>query len=274
MSTLPAPPLAGARPGAIPRRTDERAGLAASIGLLLAFWWLATGLIVALQRSVPIATVSLLAVTMLAAAGAWMLRASRDDTGRGGARRAMLGGALLWGWVAATFYGGWIVGPGPTAPVAEGGPTLALALQALAAMAHHEAAALGVIALAWWATRGSPNRVGLQVLLVFWSLHQLARLNVFLGVVNPASRFLPESLLWLSDFFGPQSNSPLLFVSIVALALLAAVVAWRVRGARDPASAHGRALISALLALGALEHLLLATRWDSPFWDVFLRLRG
>jgi hypothetical protein len=33
-------------------------------------------------------------------------------------------------------------------------------------------------------------------------------------------------------------------------------------------------LVGVLVALAALEHALLATSWQLPLWDLFLRARG
>jgi putative photosynthetic complex assembly protein 2 len=254
--------------------TPPLEGVRTTIAMLVGFWWLATGLILAMQRTPVIENASLFVACVLGVYGAWLVRDARMATDAAGARRSMLGGALIWGWVAATFYGGWIVGPGPVAPVTGSAPSFTLALQALAAMSHHEVAGVGSILVAWALCRGAPNRVGLHVLVVFWALHQIARLNVFLGVVNPAERFLPEPLQWLREFFGPAQNSPLLFVSITLLAVLAVLAARAARRAPGSAAAHGLAIVALLLALGSFEHLLLAVPWDSPFWDIFLRLRA
>jgi putative photosynthetic complex assembly protein 2 len=264
----PTPPLAA--PGDPPA---ERVWLPA-LGLIVGFWWLATGLIVALQRDPVTRLTALAAATGLAVAGARMMWSNRHHASPAAGRRSLIGGALLWAWVSATFYAGLIVGPGIGAPPDAAGPSLALALQAIHATSYNEAASLACLALAWALTRGGVNRLGFHVLLVFWAMHQLARLNIFLGVVNPATHFLPERLAWLTTFYGPARNSPLLAVSVVLLGLVALVFLRRARGGAAPFQRHAAALLGILVALGALEHLLLGVSWNAPLWDAFLRLRG
>jgi putative photosynthetic complex assembly protein 2 len=242
--------------------------------LIVGFWWLATGAIVALQRDAVTRTAALIVLTALAAFGAYLIHSRRERTTPAAARESLLGGALLWAWVSASFYAGWIVGPGLQGPTTADGPSFRAALEALHSTWYNEVASVGCLVLAWVLTRGASNRMGLHVLVVFWGMHQLARVNLFLGVVNPATRFLPEPLLWLAEFFGPARNSPLLALSVIWLSFLAALLFRRARVAPDPFRRHAAALLGVLVALGALEHLLLGTSWDAPLWDAFLRARG
>jgi putative photosynthetic complex assembly protein 2 len=268
--------VAGAAPPEPSRKASpprDRVMLSAA-AVVIGFWWVATGLIVALQRDPLTRFAAAVAATALAVAGAWLIWSQRDLRTPAAARRSMIGGALLWAWVSTAFYGGWIVGPGITGPPAAEGPSLGLALEAVLAMSHNEVASVACLFLAWALTRGAPNRLGLHILVVFWAMHQLARLNIFLGVVNPATHFLPERLAWLTEFYGPARNSPLLALSVIALSGVAAWYFHRAIRGSEPFVRYAGALLGTLVALGALEHLLLGTAWDAPLWDAFLRLRG
>lgn len=241
------------------------------------FWWLATGLVVAIQRDDETRVVALAVATALACVGGWLIRERRMDATPAGARASLLGGSLIWAWIAVTFYAGWIVGPGPGSAAVGGmgpGPSLALALDVLRATSWNEAVSLGCLVGAWALCRGAPNRLGFQVLLLFWGMHQLARLNIFVGVVNPATRFLPERLLWLADYFGPERNTPFLALSVLLLVVVAGVLLHRARTADGAFGRHAAAMLGVLVVLGALEHGFMGLSANMPLWDLFLGFRG
>jgi putative photosynthetic complex assembly protein 2 len=238
---------------------------------VIGFWWLATGLIVAIQRDGITRLLGLLVATALAAIGLRLLWRTRDDATPRGAQLAFIGGAFLWIWVQTTFYGGWLIGPAAEIPVSAG-PTPGLALQAIAATGYNLVAAALMFGLAY-AVHGA-NPVGWQTIAAFWGADQLAKLNVFLGVANPGTHFLPDRLAFLIGYFGPQRNSPLLPVSILVLGALALWLYRRAIRTGDPFGREGNALLAALLALAALEHVLLGLSLQVPLWDPFLRVRG
>ncbi len=256
-----APPPAGGT-GRMLRRAALR---------VVGFWWLATGLIVATQRDGITRALALVGATALALAGARLAWRSRDDTSPRGAQLGFLAGAFLWIWVSTTFYGGWLVGPELPIP-ASAGPSAPLAVLAIAATAWNEVAA--ALAFAYTVAVHGRNPMPMYTLGAFWAADQLAKLNVFLGVANPGTHFLPDALAFLVAFFGPQRNSPLLPASVVVLAALSATLLVRAVRGRAPFAREGNALLAALLALAALEHLLLGLPLQLPLWDPFLRARG
>lgn len=238
---------------------------------LIGFWWLATGLIVATQRDAITRGVALVAALALAALGVRLTWRSRDDVTPRGAQLAFIGAALLWITVQTTFYGGWLVGPELTIP-ASAGPSPRLAIHAIGATAWNLVA--GLAALGWCVAIHGRNPVAWFTLGTFLASDQLAKLNVFLGVANPATHFLPSHLAFLIAYFGPQRNSLLLPVSVLVLALLAAWLFRRVVREPDGFSREANALLAWLLALASLEHLLLGLSVQLPLWDIFLRVRG
>jgi putative photosynthetic complex assembly protein 2 len=195
------------------------AALAAAVVL---FWWGATGILLALQRS---AGTRLIALALAAAAGALGLWATARDRDAAGAdattalagARAVLAGALLWTCVSAAFYGGWVVGP-DVAPPAAGAAPLARAVRAVAATAYSAVLSLTLLVAA---VRLAPRERGAGrfplaplTLAVLWAAHELAKLNVFLGVANPGAELLPTYLASLRAYFGPPRNSALLAPSV------------------------------------------------------------
>jgi putative photosynthetic complex assembly protein 2 len=279
------PGLSGAaRPGAhgmTPATESTRAivvRFARALLIVIAFWWLATGLIVAQQRDGVTRALAALASVVLAVVGIRLASRARGDETAGGATRSFLGGALLWAWAQVAFYGGWMVGPATVMPAGRA-PTWALALAAVQSTAYAEIAAAAALVAAILATRvdgaaEATNRTAVWTVVAFWVTHETAKLNVFLGVANPGSRFLPGRLAFLRGFFGPPTNSPLLVLTVVALAWATGWLCVRAWRATRPFEAQRAALLATLVGLATLEHALLALPADVPLWDVFLRARG
>jgi putative photosynthetic complex assembly protein 2 len=273
MDISPAATLLAAAAPRRERTPREPRLLLPAFALVTGFWWLATGVVIAAQRDGPTRAASLAAASVGAVAGLWLIHATRSGSTPGAARRSMVGGSLLWLWVATTFYGGWIVGPAP-APLAPGASRIDAAGAALHALAWHEAASIAVVLATALLSRGAANRAGRDALIAFWGTQQLAKVNVLLGVANPGAGYLPEWLRFLQMYFGPPANSPLLALSVVGLMAGAAWLAVRaVRSTAAPRRASA-AMVAWIVALAALEHAFLAITWHAPLWDVFLRLRG
>ena len=254
-------------------RFGSARALAVALAAVVLFWWAATGITIAMQRDTVTRGVGLGAATALAGLALWLVRAARHEATPAGALRSFAGGALLWAWLSTLFYGAWVTGTRPDA-VAGGGPSLALAAQAIAATLHADLLGVAVLLVVAGLTRRAPNRVGLWTLLLFWGAHQTAKLNVFFGVRHAGAEFLPGSLAHLEQFFGPARNSALLAPTLALLAgVTAALVAGALR-ARTPFARTASALLAALAALALLEHAFLGLETTLPLWDGFLRARG
>ncbi len=244
-----------------------------AMGLVIIFWWVATGVIIALQRNDATRLAGIVIATVLAVVGVLEIHATRFDDTPAGVRRSFLGGAVLWAWVSAAFYGGFLTGIHPAGPVAPA-PSWAAVAPAIAATLVNDAATVVLLVLGAFMSRGTPNRTGLWALLLFWSVQQVAKLNVFFGVANPAANFLPPHLGYLRQFFGPEVNSPFLAVSLVSVTAVAGWIAWSARRATVPARREAAALFATILGLAVLELAVLGVRLERTPWDSFLRARG
>ncbi len=246
-----------------------------SFFVVVLFWWSATGLIFALERSPATRALGLLLASVLAVWGAWLLWVERDRESASAARRGFLGAAFLWTWVQVSFYGGWIVGPSwLDMPVRAEPPTLRHAVDAINAMLWYQLAMLLVLWVAGVLVAGRANRVGWWSLLVFWGTHQLACINIYLGVENPGRGFFPEPLVYLESYFGPPRNSWLMPVSIALL--LALTLRMIIHALRDatPMRRQSMMLLTVLGTLGVLELAVLATPLNLTLWQWFLAVRG
>jgi putative photosynthetic complex assembly protein 2 len=262
------------RPSAdVATESPARAVIGRAVVTVVGFWWVATGLIIALQRSAPTKAGGLIAASLLAVYGGYLMHAHRNDLTARGAQWSFLGGAFFFAYVSVAFYGGWIIGIKPTVAFPPA-PNAETALHAIVSTIYSDVLALLLIAVALRITRGGENRTGVWALFCFWSMQQIAKLAVFFGVENPGGNFLPSHLAYLQRFFGPPHNSPLLYASIAAVAVMAAWLTWRSHRARSAWARQAFAMHALLVGLTVLELAVLGVRLDATMWDSFLKIRG
>lgn len=249
-------------------RARTEPSLAGSSIIVLAFWWIATGVTFAMQRGPRVSAAILLAASLAACAGAAIIHRSRDDDTPRGARTAFLGAALVWWWTAALFYSGW--GVDLSASISAPPRSMSLALAAIVATLRPDLFALAALVVIGALVVRRRNTVALGAFAVFWLTLQTAKLNVFFGVRNAGVDLLPTRLAGLGAFFGPPHNSPLLLATNLALVIGLVVLLSRAYRARRPFARHSATLLGTLVALALLEHVLLGVDFRAPLWDAFL----
>jgi putative photosynthetic complex assembly protein 2 len=256
------------------RETTMRVALR-SFFVVVLFWWSATGVVFALERSPATRLLGLLVATGLALWGGSLLYLERDRDTPSAARRSFLGGAFLWTWIQVAFYGGWLVGPPSLMrPIPAEPPSWSLAVRAVESMLWYELGMLAVLAVAALSSARRANRVGWWTLVLFWMVHQVASINIFLGVENPGRGFFPEPLTYLESYFGPQRNSfflPLTMALVLAWTLRTMLHAVRGQG---PARRQSMMLLAVIGGLSVLELAVLGTPMNLPLWEAFLTVRG
>ena len=240
---------------------------------VVGFWWLVTGVIVALQRNEWTKLAAWAISTAVAIYATYVIHAQRAERTAASARRTFLASTAVWMWINVALYGGWIVGPGRSATVA-GEATLLRATEAVSALLWHELLCVLLLFVTWLHVRRSPNRLAFSALATYWVVLQVAKLNIFLGVANPGARFLPPHLQFLLSYYGPPVNSGWLPVSFFAAVGVALIFWWNGWQAKDAFLRQSRALLAVLIALAALEYLLLGVHSEAPLWEVFLKARG
>jgi putative photosynthetic complex assembly protein 2 len=233
-------------------------GLAWAVVFALFCWWFGTGLVFLLERwlrSRPRASIG-----TIAAIGALSLFGIDQSSRMPQAAGAYLGFAAsiaLWGALELSFLTGLVTGLRPRG-CAHGCRGLRHFGHGVLALLHHELALAGcaiLVAVVCW-DRANPTAACTFTLL--WVMRESAKMNLFLGVANPAVELLPQRLAHLACYFGRRGVNAFLPVSIAAATIADALL---VRHALD-ASATPReqiagVLLGALLALAILEHLLL-----------------
>jgi putative photosynthetic complex assembly protein 2 len=104
--------------------------------------------------------------------------------------------------------------------------------------------------------------------------HQLASINIFLGVENPGRGFFPEGVTFLESYFGPQRNSWFLLISVAMMLIFTLRVGIHALRDRTPMRRQAMMLLTVLGALGVLELTVLGTPVNLALWEWFLALRG
>ncbi|MFN8650902.1 MAG: DUF3623 family protein [Gemmatimonadales bacterium] len=241
-----------------------------ALALVVGFWWLATGLLLGLPRTPAALQAASVVASLIGGSGIALAVLYRQDTSPRAAWIGFLAGATLWGWTQAALYGGWLVGPGAPSGALPSGDRVALVMTALRATAWSEAATAGVLILTAILAVGAANRMPFWTVLLFWSAHQAARLNVLFGVANSGSEFLPPHLAFLKQFFGPAINSPLLPVTVAVWVMVTVLLVRRAWRSPDLYVRHSGLTLGVLSGLAALEHVLLGIPASLPLWNLFV----
>lgn len=239
-------------------------------------WWAGTGAILVLD-GLPRSTFrySLAGTTLLAGVGLYGLWWSSHVPSTTAAYIGFSAALLVWAWHELTFLLGIVAGP-RREPCPEGARGFRRFAYATAAILHHEVAlALTMVAVVLL-TLGGPNQVGTWTFGVLWAMRLSAKLNVFLGVRQVTTEFIPAHLKYLISYFRTARWNPLMPVSlVVASALVVSMVADARAVEATAFVVVSRTLVATLLGLAVLEHLFLALPVpDALLWRWAMRLRG
>lgn len=233
----------------------EAHGFPALFALLL--WWGSTGLVLLLVRRPAHAHPAiLLGATVALAVGLSGLVATAHEPGLAAAYLSFTAGLLVWAWPEIAFLLGYVTGPNQ-APSPVGASGWLRFRLAAGTLIWHEFAILGlglaVVALTW----NAPNQVGTLTFLMLWALRLSAKLNLYLGARNPGVELLPPKLAHLGSHFRTARMNALFPVSVCVATAGAIWFGASAATAETVAAAAGHTFLATLLALAALEHVLL-----------------
>ncbi len=243
--------------------------------IVLATWWLSTGVVLGLVWLGPGSRWFTMALaTVVALAGVLGVLSSRAESSTEGVYLAFASALAIWAWHELSFLLGVVTGPWRQRcpPDATGWRRFGFATRAVI---HHELAlALSLVALVA-VTWGATNQVATSTFAALWAMRLSTKLNIFLGVKNLTEEFIPEHLQYLRSFFRQGKANPLLPTSIV---VGAAFSCWVLGSAFTAGLGEGAQLaqlvVGTLLALGVLEHLFLAVPLrEAALWRWAIRAR-
>ena len=218
-------------------------------------WWASTGVLFVLN-GLPERTyaTSLTIVAVLAAVGLVVVWNTATGTSRVDAVLTMVATLTVWAVIEMSFLMGVVTGPRPVAcPVGASGWERFQA--AILAIAYHEAALVLALAILWLLTADVPNTLGVTTFALLWLMRLSTKLNIFLGVPNPASELLPARISFLKSYF---RQAPMSFLFPVSITLATAFTSYLfLRAWTAPAGsfeACAQTMLATLAALGLLEH--------------------
>ncbi len=235
-------------------------------GFVVAAWFVATGIVIALDR-LPAWTFrySLTAAGAVAIAALWVARHVAADPSPRAAYIGFAAAFAVWGWHEMSFLMGVVTGP-RREPMPAGATGWVRFRTAAATLIWHEVAmavtAIVMLALTW----GAANQVAAATFTVLFVMRVSAKLNIFLGVPNLTVDFLPVQLHYLKSYFRVAVFNPLFPVS-VAVGTLATLLLAEAAAVTAPGTAVGCIMLAVLTGLATLEHWFLVMPWkDAALW--------
>jgi putative photosynthetic complex assembly protein 2 len=245
-------------------------------GFALFVWWFSTGAILVVVKradrqggSAHVRAVAAgLPVLALACLG---LVQTLEVATVAGVYIAFLSAIAIWGWFELAFLAGVLTGPN-VRPCPPGVPGWERFLRAWGTIAYSEMALVAttmlIVALGWEAA----NPFGMWTFVILFLARISAKLNVYLGVPNINTEFLPVPVQHLASHFRVAPMNGFFPVAVTALAF--AVACWLERAVAQEAGSAGLAgfaLLAALTALALVEHWLMVLPLpDQKLWQWFL----
>ena len=235
---------------------SESPWLAALVALFL--WWFSTGVILWRVRRAdnggPDAHVwSVLLGLPLLVAGVLGINATTADASPFGVYMAFLSALAIWGWIELAFLSGIITGPN-NRPCPPGASEAMRFFRAVGTIAWHEALLALTTLLLWRMAWAEPNHFGFLTFAILFAARISAKLNLFFGVANINTEFLPAPLAHLPSYFRRAPMNGFFPVSVTALCFAAGCWMERLAAADARGATAGYALLTALTLLALLEH--------------------
>ena len=230
--------------------------LAALAALFL--WWFSTGIILWRVRRADNGHPddhlwSVVLGLPLLAAGVYGFKVTLGDVSTLGVHLAFLSALAIWGWIELAFLSGIITGPNAT-PCPEDCPEWQRFLRAFGTIAWHETLLAVTTVLMGIVVWQHPNHFAFLTFAVLFFARISAKLNLFFGVANINTEFLPSTLDHLPSHFRRRPMNGFFPVSVTLLGFASGCWLERLMAATAPGVQAGFALLTALTLLALLEH--------------------
>lgn len=235
--------------------------------VVIAVWWIGTGLVLFLQQSIvrvkaPLA-ISLVVVSLVSLAGLFI---GGSGTEPWQSYLGFVSAICLWGSIELSYYSGLISGVHKRncPDDCDTGKRFRLAL---GASIWHEVSVLFAGGVVMTLLLQAQNPAGLYSFLVLWLMRWSAKLNLFFGVPNFNTDWFPKRLAYAHSYIR-RSPVTLFFPVSVILASLVAMHLISTALAMPDQQALTHILPGVLLLLAILEHLFMALPIaDSELWN-------
>jgi putative photosynthetic complex assembly protein 2 len=231
-------------------------------------WWVSTGVILFLNH-LPASTYrwSKFAATKFLLLGLTTIPTFADDVSYFGVLIAFIQGLFIWGWLEMTYLMGFLTGPRkeecPTG--VEGWSRFWLALKT---SLYHELAVVFLGVLLIYLTFDKPNPVAGYTYATLWGMRWSAKLNLFLGVLNYNSDWLPLGLAYIKSYVRFRRMNFLFPISVCCGAAVAVFFFSAPQSNELDAASLGFLIIGFLIIFAILEHcFLMLPVNDAALWS-------
>ncbi len=235
-------------------------------------WWGSTGIIIFVCGRKQWRPWVFGLVTAIQPFAFWQFWATRDSADVGGTFAAFFWAIVIWSWIETSYYSGFVVGR--RVPELEpGSPTGVRLRAAIAANLYHELFIIGlsivVVILGW----GGSNEIGLWAFMILHWTHQSAKINIFLGVNNLTTEFLPDNLKYMAQYFTQKPLNRFFPFSVTISIIIATLLFTNILAANNAGQQVGQALLFIMMSAAILEHWWLVTPAPTKAWDWALKSR-
>lgn len=235
-------------------------------------WWGATGIIIFLCGRKQWRPCVFGTVTLIQPLAFWQLWATRESNDAGGIFASFFWAVIIWSWVETSYYSGFIVGR-VTPELEPDAPTGLRFRRAVSANLYHELMILGlsiaVLIVGW----GGRNEVGLWAFMILHWSHQSAKINIFLGVNNLATEYLPDNLKYMAQYFAKKPLNSFFPFSVTISIIITTLLFNSIVAATSAGQQAGQAILFVMMSAAVLEHWWLVTPVPSKVWDWALKSR-
>ncbi|MCS7013879.1 MAG: putative photosynthetic complex assembly protein PuhE [Chloroherpetonaceae bacterium] len=254
------------------REDEQKLPLLIGLGIVYAivFWWFSTAAIIYFNFQPAYRGIVFGIALALLIMALYVLHAHRESHTIGSAFLTFTAGSIVWAFVEISFYTGFIVGP-QVRPIFTVGPSLIGFFKAIHRSLYHEALVLGLVGIMIALLFKSKNRFGAYTFLMYWFMHQSAKLNIFLGVANTGREFVPDTVADMTQYMTIAHMNWLFPFSITFCTLLVARLFQKVREEHEAWRQVGFAIIGTMALMALLEHWLLVLPLNQSLWDIVIK---
>ena len=184
---------------------------------------------------------------------------------------SFFGSLLIWAWFELAFLTGFVTGP-IKKPCPPNMPNKARFIHALQNIAYSELGLLIILLTMTFISTNAENRVGLWTFWILFCARICAKLNLFLGVPNVNSEFLPSPVKHLASYFKVGSTSWFFPISISLISFTLFFWVDKIFSIKsDDTLAIGYTLLASLTALALVEHwFMVVSVKDAELWKWML----
>ena len=239
-------------------------------------WWFLTGLLLFIVKKIDQINESahlhtLIILTPVLLCGCFLYWHSMSSITLASVYISFLGSLLIWAWFELAFLTGFLTGPVKT----NCPPNISNRerfFHAWRNMAYSEVGLLAVLLTLTLISANAENRVGLWTFWILFFARICAKLNLFLGVPNVNTEFLPSPVKHLASYFKVGGTSWFFPISISIISFTLFFWVDRIFSIQsDDILVVGYTLLASLTALALIEHwFMVVPIRDAELWKWML----